>query len=94
MTIERRMMMGLDDIRAVSFQCDHCKFRITMFPDDIKEIPKNCPSNHRWISGEPEATVIPPLLKFSDGLAKLRTFIGKKALGFSILLEFDEPKAS
>lgn len=91
MTIERKIVVGLGDIKSVSFQCDECKYRVTMSPDEIREIPRGCPNGHRWIQGEPEASQFPPLLKFAENLGKLRTATSQKLLGFQILLEFDEP---
>jgi len=91
MTVERKIVVGLGDIKSVSFQCDACKYRVTMSPDEVREIPRNCPSGHRWIQGEQEVSQFPPLLKFAENLSKLRTATGQKLLGFQILLEFDEP---
>jgi hypothetical protein len=94
MTVERRLLVGLEDIKAVAFQCDSCKFRITMSPDDIRELPKNCPNGHRWIIGEPEVTSVPTLIKFAELLAALRKLRAQKVLGYSVLFEFDEPKTT
>jgi hypothetical protein len=40
MTVERKIIVGLEDIKAISFQCDACQYRVTMSPDEVKEIPK------------------------------------------------------
>jgi hypothetical protein len=90
MTIERKLLFGLDDIKAISFQCSDCKYRVTMSPDDIKGVPKNCPNGHRWLVGEPQTKVIAPLAMFAETLVTLVRLTEQKALGYRVLLEFDE----
>jgi hypothetical protein len=92
MVIERRILVDLEDIRAISFQCGKCEYRITMSPDKVQGVPRNCPNGHDWAQGENQAMVVPPLLQFTTTLATLRTLLGQKTLGFRILLELDEPK--
>jgi len=92
MTIERRLIVGLGDIKSVSYQCNECSFRVTMSPDHFGEIPHGCPSGHRWIQGERQISQSSPILKFAETLGALRTLSANKALGFQIFLEFDEPK--
>jgi hypothetical protein len=96
MTFERKILVGLEDIKAISFECqgENCKYRITVSPDEPIELPANCPHGHRWISGEPQAMAIPPLLKFTKTLAQVRVLSTQKTLGYRILLEFDEPKTN
>jgi hypothetical protein len=93
MTFERKIVVGLEDIRAISFKCAHCEYRVTVSPDKVSGIPAHCPNGHDWTQGEQEAMIVPPLLQFTTTLAKLRTLLSQKALGYRILLEFDEPKA-
>jgi hypothetical protein len=38
MTIERRLIVGIDDIKGVSFECLGCRARNTMLPDKIGEM--------------------------------------------------------
>lgn len=94
MTIERKIVVGLEDIKAVSFQCEKCEYRVTMSPDNVQGIPNHCPNGHDWAQGENIAMHVPPLLQFTTTLAKLRMLLGQKAIGFRILFEFDEPKAN
>lgn len=93
MTIERRIVVSLADIRTVSFQCDSCKYRVNMPPDNIVEIPHGCPYGHKWHHGEHETMRGKPLDYLFSGLAKLRLLTSQKATGFQILLEYDEPSA-
>ncbi len=93
MTFERKIVVGLEDIKAVSFACEQCQFKLTMSPDDVKKIPENCPSGHEWYFGQDEPHVVPAIKNFYIALAKLRMQSERKAAGFRILLEFDEPKA-
>jgi hypothetical protein len=94
MTIERRIAVGLGDIKTISFQCNLCSYQITMSPDEIGEIPHQCAKGHRWLPGEHQASQKQPVIKFLEALVELRTLTVNKVLGFHILLGFDEPKAS
>ena len=94
MTIERRIVVGLQDVKAVTFECEACHSRITMNPDRARDIPEQCAEcKKKWaphgfgMSG----TAMSPFLNFVEALAKLR-IIGTNTAGFSILLEFEEPK--
>lgn len=92
MVFERKIVVGLEDIRAVSFQCATCEYRVTMSPDEVREVPRACQNGHKWTIGEESALVKTPLLLFTDSLGKLRTLLGQKVLGYRVLFEFDEPK--
>jgi hypothetical protein len=94
MTIERKVVVSLEDIKAISFEClgDNCKYRITVSPDDPFNLPSSCQRGHRWIGGQPETMIITPLMTFTKILAQLRVLSTQRALGYKILMEFDEPK--
>jgi hypothetical protein len=61
MTFERKIVVGLEDIKAVSFACEQCQFKLTMSPDDVKKIPEHCPSGHEWYFGQDEPHVVPAI---------------------------------
>ncbi len=93
MTIERRIVVGLEDVTYIIFQCEKCPFRMSMSPDEIRQIPENCSGcGHNWIVGEQEGSALPPLKAFTKSLEKLRLLIRHKSFGFKILFEFEEPK--
>lgn len=98
MTAERRLVVGLGDIRAVTLECKRCRARITRLPDDKQlEIYTSCPScNHPWWSWPPGHLMRPLPSAFNDlvkALRDARELQGQDdAVGFQLLLEFDEPK--
>ena len=94
MTIERKIAVGLGDIKSVLFQCNDCSYRISMSPDEISGIPHNCANGHRWLPGEHQVSQRQPIVKFLEALVELRTLMANRVLGFQILLGFDEPKAN
>ncbi len=65
MTFERNIVMGLEDVRAVSFRCNKCPFKITMSPDDVGEIPPKCSAGHDWFPGEKIGEFFTPLESFT-----------------------------
>jgi len=91
-TFERKILVGLEDIKAISFQCEKCQYRITMSPDDIRGLPEYCLGGHPWAVGIEEESLAPPLRKFTKSLERLRVLLNQKALGFRILFELDELK--
>lgn len=91
MVVERKILLGIGDIRAVSFQCDRCAYRVTMLPEKIS-VPTACPEGHGWTRGQQQISQRDPVAKLGEVLGTLRTLTENKAIGFQIFFEFDEPK--
>lgn len=87
MTYEHKIVVSLDEIRAVVFECNTCKSRTAISPANLLAIPENCPNGHLWQRtglGHTGAWVT-SLKHFSDPVYEKS--------GFKILLEFEEPKS-
>ncbi len=89
MTFERKIVVGLDDIVAISLQCEKCKTRITFHPDSPIEVPFECECGHAWRSRE--ATGEHPATVMTRAIAKTRSLFAHHPDGFKLLLMFDEP---
>jgi hypothetical protein len=48
MTVERKLVMGLEEIRAVVFECDECRSRVVLARGNLDPLPKACPHGHAW----------------------------------------------
>lgn len=93
MTFEHKIVVGLDDIKAVSLECNQCHTRLTMQPDDIR-IPHHCQRcDAAWILGDPSQyrSVTSAHLNFVHAIAQIRNQL-KDGAPFKILLEFDDKK--
>jgi hypothetical protein len=93
MTFEHKIVVELDDIKAVSLECRQCHTRVTMSPDAI-HIPDVCPGancDNVWMAGDPAnyQSVTSPHMNFINAIGKIRKELGKGA-PFTILLEFDD----
>ncbi len=98
MTLQNRIVVGLDDIKAVTLECTDqdnkkCCARFSSSPDMI-QIPKNCPQcNATWWKGDQTFRQYdnPRQMGFLEALAKLRD---REAEGtpFRIFLEFETPE--
>jgi hypothetical protein len=96
MTIERKVIVGVEDVKAVIFECKGCKARVTISPDGAR-IPQRCPNcQEQWLSSSVSttSTSLSAYVAFLESLGKMR----EKALEtngewpkFRILFEFDEP---
>lgn len=96
MTTERKIVFGLQDIRAVSYECNKCHARTT-FPLGYAREPIGvcyiC--NHRWrgevpqsgYSCEPSAYT-----RFLGAATEIKTL--EKETGFKMVFELDEISAS
>ena len=98
MTGEHRMIAGIDDIRAVTFQCLSCKTRTTVPADSLREVPRQCTScNAVWWRGDEIATHVstsaPAATAFIQAIRTLTIMKREKKDAFRIFLEFDEPTA-
>jgi hypothetical protein len=96
-TVEHKIVVSLNDIKAVIFECRQCRTRVSMLPDAMR-IPQQCPNGNcesrEWITGIPA----PVVSSYEDSTAKYVSFV--QALGhirkknndaaFRILLEFDD----
>jgi hypothetical protein len=96
MTFEHKLVVGLEEIKAVIFQCRHedCTAKITLAPEQIQRPPNSCPKGHAWdwsIPEEYEAVTGSAFVFFLRALRRLRDPVFEKAAGFKILIEFDEP---
>lgn len=89
MTVEHRVIFGLEEIKAVIFQCNQCKTRVAIIPDELESIPHKCPKEHAWdwnIAPEFSGSCFLGLI---TSLRKLKDPIYEKT-GFKILLEFED----
>jgi hypothetical protein len=94
MTVEHKIVVGLEDIKAVTFECRQCGTRVSMSPAEI-QIPRQCPAaacSSVWIMGKPagmtsdyEASTSAHL-NFVSAIGHIRKHNGA---AFRILLEFE-----
>ena len=98
MTIERRLVADIKDIKGVCFKCESCGLRHTVPPDKIGDIPRKCPRcQNTWIHFPPSAHT-PEAIPFVDLASSIERVWemdnskdGPKP-GFRILLEFEAPQ--
>ena len=97
MTVKHSIIVGLEDIKTVIFECRQCHPRVSMLPDKI-QIPKQCPNDNcesrEWITGIParvassyEASTA-KYVNFVQSIGHIRK--GSNDAAFRIMLEFDE----
>jgi hypothetical protein len=95
MTVERKIVVGLEDITAITLECE-CGGRMTFKPELFRTIPNNCAHCGKvWMNPDrpfEPASGVPAALWFILSLRDLRTLIREKSLPFKVLLEFSEPK--
>lgn len=93
MTIEHKIVVGVDDIKAVIIEC-RCGVRVSFPPDDVR-IPETCPTPNcgiAWsrkshgVSTERDAWASASL-NFVDAVGQMRKHL--KNSHFRILLEFE-----
>ena len=99
MTSERTLMVGFDDLKAVSFQCKQCGARMSIQAKSLHSVPLACGScNARWrtpgtaggagqgMTAESAAT------ELVEAIVSLRILSNNDQDLFRVLLEFEEPK--
>lgn len=97
MTSERRLVVGIDDIKAVTCECRHCGVRLSMTPDKMHvDRLSQCPHcGHPWLSAQTRQAVNYESdalrMLYSLGAAiKTQSTGGDTSVGVRILFEFDE----
>jgi hypothetical protein len=85
MTSENRFIVGIEDIKAMSLECNKCKARLTYSLDDaavvpqVPRVPPNCPNpscNVEWYSNDmgynSTERKYPVLLKLVAAITEIR----------------------
>lgn len=94
-TFEHKIIVGLDDIRAVTFECLKCKSRTTILPDLLETVPYACGSCNAAWRVQPFVTDVtttgPAALALIQAIRTMRVLIRENKDSFRILLEFAEP---
>ena len=93
MTIERNLLVGLDEIKSVVLQCEQCKSRMVISPDKMDTYPGACPRGHvwHWDTTPGREAVGTQSVGFVVSLKNLRSQTLSNA-GFKLMLEFMDPK--
>jgi hypothetical protein len=90
MTFEHKIVVGLDDIKAVTLECCQCHVRLTMSPDEVR-FPQRCRHcDAAWLLGDPSRYLsgTSAQLNFVDAIAQIRKQM-KEGVAVKILLEFE-----
>jgi hypothetical protein len=95
-TVERRIVVGLEDIQVITLECLACGSRLSLSPDITRTPPEQCPSCFKdWmpLQPAPSSSLASPLVSFALSLQRIRNLHKEGVnLGFRILLEFREPE--
>ena len=87
MVVERKLVVGLDDIKRVYFECKECQARSVFSPRSLQRVPRNC-------QGCNAPFILTPVyeeslaVKFIDSLQTMKKATDTK---LRILFELDEP---
>jgi hypothetical protein len=105
MAIERKIIIGLNDVKALVFECNICKSRISIPIEeavDIASMPKKCYIGHHWnwniapaASSSPYAAIIQALASINaietGDEERNKPDIATRS-EFRVLMEFEDPK--
>ena len=93
MTFEHKIVVGLDDIKAVLFECGRCQTRISVPAEKLRNVPMQClQCGEIWISkgvSPHHQDMASAYENFVSAIVKIRTLLENGA-PFKILLEFSE----
>jgi hypothetical protein len=95
MTFEHKLLVGLEEIKAIVFECNECKSRTTLSPEQIDAPPMQCPRGHPWdwnIPAQYQQTGS-PFVSWLHSLRRLRDPMIVK-VNFKMYLEFEGAKDS
>jgi hypothetical protein len=92
--MERKLVVGIEDIHSVVLECMKCLMRWTYQPDKPPQsIPPNCP-HCRAVWNELRALgteqIKSPFENFIEALPKIREWLKHGKSGFRIMMEFKD----
>ncbi len=95
MTLEHKIVVGLEDIRAVTLESlnpEGCRATFSASPDTIK-IPENCPQcGHEWIPTATTGHLGGKAWPYANLISSIKAIRAQKApdnlSGFRIMFEF------
>ncbi len=94
MTVERRLVVGLEDIKAIVLECGKCKARYSLKPES-GDIPTMCHCREQWLFGPHTAPT--PLEQAVSAIALIRRHLaeskGRPLAPYTLSFEFEEPEA-
>jgi hypothetical protein len=92
MTVEQRMVFGLDEVKSLIFECN-CGARVSMRPEGLTMPPERCPCGHPWDwnIGLNFPSTESPYRAFISSLSHLRAVKPEK-FGFRVLMEIEKPQ--
>jgi hypothetical protein len=100
MTFEHRMIAGLNDIKAVTFECNECQTRTSIPINKLGEAPRGCNSCKAvwWSaqtvqSGAYVTTSGPAIVGLVQAIVTMRVLMREKKDTVKILFEFEETDA-
>lgn len=98
MTVERRYIVGLNDLRALVFECTSCGTHLSLPPDKVKaKPPERCfgCGEPWWKDGPqlPEGVAAHSIGRFLGAIPDVRVLQNQAGMGFRLLFEFDDPTA-
>jgi hypothetical protein len=93
MSFEHKIVVSLDEIKAIIFECNECNAKIAMSPGTIERPPIACPRGHAWDWDTPDEfdPSLSPFVSFIKLLKGTRNSVSQ-GVGFRILLELEEPR--
>ena len=92
MIMEHKILIGLDDIKAVIFECRKCKSQQRILMSNLNETPNSCTQcNSGWIQKDNSYHSYPSRLdNFVKSMKKLLELENSNTVNVKILLEIDE----
>ena len=90
MTYEHRLLVGFDEIKAIVFECNICKSRVSIPAAKFDGPPTICPKQHAWNINAPTVETQPVFHALAVLLSTLPGHAFQQQAGFRVFLEFEE----
>jgi uncharacterized paraquat-inducible protein A len=99
MTVEHRIVIGLEDIKAIILECNKCQARVQVPTANLDlGTHDECPScKHQWwpssrVRNAPATTQFSPFVLFVNGLKGILS--QPQGVGFTMYLQLEEVRPS
>lgn len=90
MTYEHRLLVSFEEIKAIVFECNTCKTKVSIPMEEFSAAPLICPKQHAWEANKSTVETAPAFKALALLLKRVGSDDFQRQIGFRVFLEFED----